>query len=108
MYPEMEGKLYDEYMQLRSKVLKFRAIYWFKICGKQLLTQMNRTLTTTISSSPLLVQCICHKISFRLSTNLSQKPPDDKQGVNKVLIICMVCMHACMHGSYTTLKATIH
>ena len=82
MYLEIEAKLYDEYKQLRRQGLKVKG-YWFKIRGKQLLTQMN--LDSEVHSFQFCDGWFDafkqrHKISFRRSTNMSQKPPDHKRG----------------------------
>lgn len=77
-FPEMEAELYREYKSLRKRGLKVKG-FWFKTRGKQLLEEMDPEASFHLSDGWFDGFKQRHRISFRRSTNVSQRPASDKE-----------------------------
>ena len=78
MYPEMETELYREYKALRKRGLKVKG-FWFKTRAKQLLERIDPKASFNFSDGSFDSFKKRYRISFRRSTNVCQKPADDKK-----------------------------
>lgn len=77
-HPQMEEKLYDHYKELRKKGLKVKR-WWFILKAKEILKELEPEATFQFSDDWFTGFKRRHRISFRRSTNTSQKPPEDKR-----------------------------
>ena len=78
MYPETKTELYREYKALRKRGLKVKG-FWFKMRAKQLLERIDPEASFNFLDRWFDSFKKRHRITFRRSTNVCQKPADDKK-----------------------------
>ena len=97
-FPEMEAELYQEYKSLRKRGLKVKG-FWFKTRGRKLLEQMHPEASFHFSDGWFDGFKQQHRISFRRSTNISQRPASDKESAVRSFQINI--RHIALQGEQT-------
>ena len=75
-WPDMESELHRQYRELREKGLKVKA-WWFEAKSKELMKDMHPDLEFKFSDGWFTAFKKRNKISYRSTTNVSQKAPID-------------------------------
>jgi hypothetical protein len=73
-WPDMEAELVRQFQELRTKGLKVRS-WWFEAKGKELMTSMHADVEFRFSPGWFDAFKKRHKLSYRATTNTSQRPP---------------------------------
>ena len=75
---QMEDLLHQEFQTLRQRGMKVKA-YWFRVRAKQILNELNPEVSFSFSNGWFDRFKARYSISLRRTTNIAQRPANDKE-----------------------------